>query len=267
MKDLRILDDLFEKHNDEIYFELFKRLNIVWINNEKRGDYIKEIVFNTRSLASLLINYKDAYILLKTEVKIPYDGTDQGKKSVSKLISLKKLYELVEYLRISLNNVIITNESYVNRSSLVNCVINNAYNNPTSYRNVSKAISTDLNITDNQFITKDTYYSPQNDDEDTSNKFHYIDFEILIFLKDISEFFRKVTVLKFAEFNINLQFIDNVIISSRENIKTTIKSCHLFVKEVTLHENDHIKYLKMLNDGYTKNINFLECHLEFLMIK
>ena len=137
--------------------------------------------------------------------------------------------------------------------------MNNAYNDPTSYKNILKAISTGLNITENQFITKDTYYSPQ-DDEDTTNKFHYIDFEIPIFLKDISEFFRKVTVLKFAEFNINLKFIDNIIISSRENIKTTIKPCHIFVKEVTLHENDHIKYLKMLNDGYSKTINFLECH-------
>ena len=50
-----------------------------------------------------------------------------------------------------------------------------------------------------------------------------------------------------------------MIISSREGIKTTIKSCHLFVKEVKLHENDHIKYLKMLNDGYSKTIYFLEC--------
>ena len=207
-----------------------------------------------------MINYKDAYILLKIEVKIPYDGTDQGKKSVPKLISLKKSYELVEYLRISLNNVVIANETYVNRSSLVNYLLNNSYNDPTSYRNISKAISTDLNITDNQFITKDTYYSPQDDDDDTNNKFHYINLEISIFLKDISEFFRKVTVLKFAEFNISPKFIDNMIISSRENIETTIKSCHLFVKEVTLHENDHIKCLKMLNDGYSKTINFLECH-------
>ena len=251
MSNLRILDDLFEKHNDEIHFELFKSSNIVWIN--------KEIIFNTRSLASLLINYKDAYILLKIEIKIPYDGTDQGKKSVHKLIShferLIKSFELVEYLRISLNNVIITNESYVNRSSLVNYVLNNAYNDPTSYRNISKAISTDLNITENQFITKDTYYSPQDDDEDTSNKFRNTNF-----LKDISEFFRKITVLKFAEFNIILKFIDNMIISSRGNIETTIKSCNLFVKEIKLHENDHIKYLKMLNDGYSKTINFLECH-------
>ena len=149
MNYLRILDDLFEKHNDEIHFELFKRSNIVWYNNENQGDYNNEIIFNTRSLASLLINYKDAYILLKIEVKIPYEATEVGKKSVPKLISLKKSYELVEYLRISLNNVIITNESYVNRSSLVNYVINN---DPTYYRNVSKAISSGLNITDNQLI-------------------------------------------------------------------------------------------------------------------
>ena len=76
MNDLRILDDLFKKHNDKIHFELFKRSNIVSINNENKGDYAREIVFNIRSLASLLINYKDAYILLKIEVKIPYDGTN-----------------------------------------------------------------------------------------------------------------------------------------------------------------------------------------------
>ena len=260
MNDLRLLEKLFEKHDDETHFELFKRSNIVSINNENQGDYNNEIIFNTKSLASRLINYKDAYILLKIEVKVPYDQSDQGKKSVPKLISLKKSFELIEYLCISLNNVIITNESYVNRSSLVNYVLNNAYNDPTSYRNVSKAISTGLNITDNQFITRDTYYSPQDDDDDTSNKFHYINFEIPIFLKDTSEFFKQVTVLKFAEFNISLKFIDNMIISSRENIETTIKSCHLFVKEVELYENDHIRYLKMLNDGYSKNINFLECH-------
>ena len=69
MNDLRILDEMFEKPNDEIHFELFQRSNIVWINNENQGDYNKEIVFNTRSLASLLINYKDAYILLKIELK------------------------------------------------------------------------------------------------------------------------------------------------------------------------------------------------------
>ena len=174
MNNLRILNNIFEKNNDEIYFQLFKESNIISINNENQGDYNKEKVFNTRSLASLLINHKDAYILLGIEVQIPYDDVDQGKKSVPKLISLRKSYELVEYLRIPLNSIIINNESYINRSNLVNYVLNNAYNDPTSYRNISKADSSELNISENQFITEDTYFTPQEDGEDTTNKFHYI---------------------------------------------------------------------------------------------
>ena len=95
-----------------------------------------------------------------------------------------------------LNNVIITNESYVNRSSLVNYIVNNSYNDSTSYRNIEKAVSEKLNISENEFITEDTYFNP-GEDEDTNNKFHYIDFEIPIFLRDISEFFKKVDILKF----------------------------------------------------------------------
>ena len=91
MNDLRILDDLFEKHNDEIHFELFIRSNIVSINNENNGDYNKEIVFNIRSLASILINYKDAYILLKIEVKISYDPYRSRKKISSKINFSKKI--------------------------------------------------------------------------------------------------------------------------------------------------------------------------------
>ena len=144
---------------------------------------IKILYLIHRSLASRLINYQDAYILLGIQVQIPYDDTDQGKKSVPKLIALKKSYELVEYLRIMLNNVIITNESLMLIDlALINYILNNSYNDSTSYRNVSKADSSELNITDNEFITEDTYFNPQ-EGEDTNNKFHYIDFEIPIFLK------------------------------------------------------------------------------------
>ena len=260
MDDSIILDDLFEKQNDKIHFELFKESNIIKINNDNNGDFNKEITLNTQSLKSNIINYKDAYILLEIQVDIPYEATDQGKKSVPKLVYLKKSYELVEYLKIMLNNVIISNESNVNRSSLVNYVLNNAYNDPTSYRNISKAISTGLNITENQFFTEDAYYNPEEDDDNTDNKFHYINFKVPIFLKDVSGFFRKVNILKSAEFNINLKFIDNMIISSRAGIKTHIKSCFLYAEEVSLYDEDNIRYLKMLNDGYVKNINFLECH-------
>ena len=87
---------------------------------------------------------------------------------------------------IKLNNVIISNEANVNRSSLVNYVLNNSNKDYIDYRNIEKATSSaNLNVTINQFITKDNYsvkdnlYTP-----------HYIDFEIPIYLKDISDFLK-----------------------------------------------------------------------------
>ena len=60
-----ILENLFEKHNDQIHFDLFKESNIIAHNNNNQGNFNKEINFNTQSLASQIINYKDAYILLE----------------------------------------------------------------------------------------------------------------------------------------------------------------------------------------------------------
>ena len=136
MDDLLVLDSLFKKQNDQIHFELFKKLNIIAINNDNKGNFDKEIIFNTRSIASNLINYKNAYLLLNIQVSISHDSIDQVKKFVPKLISLKKNYELVDYLMITLNNVIISNDSNINRYSLVNYVLNNGNKDFIDHRNL-----------------------------------------------------------------------------------------------------------------------------------
>ena len=85
----------------------------------------------------------------------------------------------------------------------------------------------DLTIKYNPFISKENYVrnSDVGEDDDISDKFHYVNFKFPIFLKDISDFFKKVDLLKFAEFNIDISFIDKIIISKRDDITTTIKSC------------------------------------------
>ena len=118
-----------------------------------------------------------------------------------------------------------------------------------------------MTIKYNQFISKETYIRASDIvDDDMTDKFHYVNFKIPIFLRDISEFLKKVDILKYAEFNINVSFIDKMVISKRANIKTSIKSCFLYVEEIKLSDEDHIRYLKLLNDGYIKSINFLENH-------
>ena len=80
MDDFRILENLFEKHDDQIHFDLSKESNIIVHNNNNQGNFSEKINFNTQSLASQMINYKDAYILLEIQVVVPYENNDQGKK-------------------------------------------------------------------------------------------------------------------------------------------------------------------------------------------
>ena len=52
-----MLENLFEKHDDQIHFDLFKESNIITLNNNNQGNFNKEINFNTQSLASQIINF------------------------------------------------------------------------------------------------------------------------------------------------------------------------------------------------------------------
>ena len=118
---------------------------------------------------------------------------------------------------------------------MIDFVLNNSHNDSISYRNLSIASSSDgLNITNNKFITKDTH-GEKKDDIVTN---HFIDFEIPIFLKDISSFFNNVHILHFAEFNILINLIDDLFIASREGITYAITSADLYVEEILLSEED-----------------------------
>ena len=259
MNDYSILENLFKNEQDEIHFELFKESNIIKLNNEnKNDDFDNGIHFNTASLASKLINYKDAYILLNIECEIPYDESDQGKKSIPDILYLKNSFELIKNLKIQLNNVNISNEVNVNRSSIIDFVLNNSHNESILFRNLSIASSDDLNIENNKFITKDTYGKKENNV--ITN--HFIDFEIPIFLKDISSFFKNIDIMHYAEFDILINLIDELFVSKREGVTYDIKSAHLIVEEIKLNEEDELQYLKKLDNGYIKTINFLENHVK-----
>ena len=257
MNDYKTITKLFENDQDVIGFRLFKESNIIKLNNKNNNNYVNnQIEFNTQSLASKIINYSNAYIEVEIELEVPFDETDQGKKSVPKLIALKNSYEIVKNLKIQLNNVIISNESNINRSNLVNSILNNSYDSPSSYRNIKKSNQGTLNITNNKFITKDTYFTKK-EDEDVI-KPHYITFKIPIFLKDISDYFRKIDLIQFGEFNINIQLIDKIFVTSREGCTYEIKNVYLYTEEVKLTDSDNIKYLRMLDNKFTKKINFMK---------
>ena len=69
-----------------------------------------------------MINYSDAYVLLRIECEIPFDSTDQGKKSIPKILHLKNSFEIIKNFKVQLNNVTILNESNINGSALIHFV-------------------------------------------------------------------------------------------------------------------------------------------------
>ena len=262
MNDYSILENLFKNEQDEIHFDLFTESNVIKINNNNgdNNNFDNGISFNTQSIASKMINYKDAYVLLHIECEIPFDSSDQGKKSIPKLLYLKNSFEIVKNFKCQLNNVTILNEGNVNRSSLIDFVLDNPQSEPLMYRNIKKASSDSLNITNNKFITKDTYFTKQEDSDEEKNPF--IDFKIPIFLKDISSFFKNIDIIHYGEFNILIDLIDEIFVSSRDGVTYDIKSANLIVEEIQLSEEDEVRYLKKLDNGYIKTINFLENHVK-----
>ena len=103
MNDYIILENLFKDEQDEIHFDLFKESNVIKFNNNNgdNNNFDNGISFNTQSIASKMINYKDAYVLLHIECEIPFDQSDQGKKSIPKLLYLKTLLKFLKILRFS----------------------------------------------------------------------------------------------------------------------------------------------------------------------
>ena len=64
-------------------------------------------------------------------------------------------------------------------------------------------------------------------------------------------------MIEFGEFDINLT-VKNPFIISRANSNFRINNAFLFVNEIKLNKSDNIEYLKMIDNGYTKKIIYLE---------
>ena len=90
---------------------MFKKSNIVKLNNDNNGNYNnKKIEFNTLNISNKMINYSNAYIEIELTISIDYNDSDtRAKDSIPKLIGFKNSSEIVKSLRIMLNDTIISN--------------------------------------------------------------------------------------------------------------------------------------------------------------
>ena len=197
-----------------------------------------------------MIGYSKVYVLFEFKATIPFVNNDNNNvnENVKNSFTLRNCNDIITNLKIILNNIVITDEVDVDKSNLVNIILNNSNANNIDFRNLNKIDdSSDLNI-NNKFLITNNFAT-----DNTTN--HEITFKFPIFLKDIKNFFRKIDIVNFGEFDIRLTY-KNPFIFKRNTSTFNIVSAYLYVNEIKLSDSDNVKFLKMLNSGYSKK--FLE---------
>ena len=227
MNDIQILENLFNNKHDEISFQNFSKSNFIKINNNNKNDYSNQkLIFNTQRISSKLIGYSNTYILFEFKAIIPFNDNDT-EDIVKNTFALRTSDDIIDKFRVTLNNVIISDGTDCDRSNFINFISNNSNTNKTDYRNLKRIDSAStINVNNNKFLITSNIAK-----DNTTN--HEITFKLPIFLKDINNFFRKIDLIHFGEFDITLSY-KNPFIFTRLNF--TIESAFLYVNEIELNE-------------------------------
>ena len=223
-----------EKVENISYKEVYK----LKLNPENNNN--TSIVFNTQNNSSQLIDYSNAYFQFIFNIK--FASADACTKTN---LTLKNSYEMIQELKIELNNKIISNEYNTNYSYIINHILENSKNDDLIYRN----IDIHQNVVKYNDTNKDIFLTKNGDTMRVVCN---------VFLKDISKFFQNLNIpLEFAEFNLTLKLVDQIYVTDQENVTQTLVSSHLYVDRVILHEIEKLEYLKNHNN-FNVNITFLE---------
>ena len=141
---------------------------------------------------------------------------------------------MISELKIELNDRIISNESYVNHSYIINHLLENGKNDNLIYRNID-------------IHTNVVKYNDTNKDNFLIKNVDTMRVVCNVFLKDISNFFKNLHMpLKLAEFNITLKLVDSFYITDQANTTQTLVSSNLYVDQVVLHEIEEIQFVKII---------------------
>ena len=233
--------NLVKSKNEKVENISYKEVHKIKISKED-GD--SPIFFNTRSILSKLVDYSNAYIQFQFDIK--FGSADTCTKAN---LTLKNSFETISELKIELNDRIISNESKVNYSHIINHLLENSKNDDLIYIDID--IHTD--VVKYNDTNKDIFLTKNND------KMRVV---CNVFSKDISNFFKNLHMpLKLAEFNITLKLVDSIYVTDQVNTTQTLVSANLCVDQVILHEIEEIQFLKNHNN-FDVNISFLENYVK-----
>ena len=177
--------NLVKFKNEKVENISYKEVYKLKLNPENNNN--TSIVFNTQNNSSQLIDYSNAYFQFIFNIK--FEAADACTKAN---LTLKNSYEMIQELKIELNNKIISNEYNTNYSYIINHLLENSKNDDLIYRN----IDIHQNVVKYDETDKDIFLTKNGDTMKVVCN---------VFLKDISIFFKNLNIpLEFAEFNLTL---------------------------------------------------------------
>ena len=231
------INNLVKSKSEKIEHISYKEVYKLKLNPESNTTNLIE--FNTKNISSLLIDYSNAYFQFIFKIKFENDAS-----CTKANLTLKNSYEMIQELKIELNNKIISNEHNTNYSYIINHILENSKNDNLIYRN----IDIHQNVVKYNDTNKDIFLTKNGDTMQVTCN---------IFLKDVSNFFKNLNVpLEFAEFNLTLKLVDQIYVTDQENVTQTLVSSHLYVDRVILDEIEKLEYSKNHN-SFNINITFL----------
>ena len=236
--------NLVKSKNEKVEHISYKEIYKLKLNPENNNN--TAIVFNTQNISSQLIDYSNAYFQFIFNIKF-----ETAAACIKTNLTLKNSYEMIQELKIELNNKIISNEYNTNYSYIINHILENSKNDDLIYR----SIDIHQNVVKYNDTNKDIFLTKNGDTMRVVCN---------VFLKYISNFFKNLNVpleYNLNEFNLTLKLVDQIDVTDQENVTQTLVSSHLYVDRVILHEIEKLEYLKNHNN-FNVNITFLENYVK-----
>ena len=234
--------NLVKSKNEIVEHISYKEVYKLKLNPENNIN--TRIEFNTKNISSQLIDYSNAYFQFIFNIKF---ATADACTKLN--LTLKNSYEMIQELKIELNNKTISNEHNKNYSYIINHLLENSKNDDLIYRNMD----IHQNVVKYNDTDKDIFLTKNGDTMQVTCN---------VFLKDVSNFFKNLNIpLEFAEFNLTLKLVDEIYVTDQDNVTQTLVSSHLYVDRVILDEIEKLEYLKNHNN-FNVNITFLENYVK-----
>ena len=234
--------NLVKSKSEKVEHISYKEVYKLKLNPENNNN--TRIEFNTKNISSQLIDYSNAYFQFIFNIKFA-----TAEACTKNNLILKNSYEMIQELKIELNNKTISNEHNTNYSYIINHLLENSKNDDLIYRN----IDIHQNVIKYNDTDKDIFLTKNGDTMQVICN---------VFLKDVSNFFKNINIpLEFAEFNLILKLVDEIYVTDQDNLTQTLVSSHLYVDRVILDELEKLEYLKNHNN-FDVNITFLENYVK-----